>query len=89
MLLRLPLFLTLPFATNQAFEAAVTKTGWTAGGGVEGAIPNTHVTWKAEYLYMDLGSEHYTFNSTVLGVVAVNTHFTDNIFRVGLNYQFH
>jgi outer membrane immunogenic protein len=79
----------LPFSTNQTFEAAVTKTGWTLGGGIEGVVPNTHVTWKAEYLYMDLGTENYTFSTSSLGAITVNTHFTDNIVRVGLNYQFH
>jgi outer membrane immunogenic protein len=79
----------LPFSVSQGFEAAVTKTGWTVGGGIEGAVPNTHVTWKVEYLYMDLGSESYTFNSSGLGTITVNTHFNDNIARVGLNYQFH
>jgi outer membrane immunogenic protein len=80
---------TLPFSANQAFDASVTKTGWTVGGGIEGIVPNTHVTWKAEYLYMDLGTENYTFSNPVLGTILVSTHFTDNIFRVGLNYQFH
>jgi outer membrane immunogenic protein len=78
----------LPSA-NQSFDASVTKTGWTVGGGIEGVVPNTHVTWKAEYLYMDLGTENYTFNSSGLGTISVSTHFTDNIVRVGLNYQFH
>jgi hypothetical protein len=50
---------------------------------------NTRVTWKAEYLYMDLGTENFTFNNPLLGTILVNTHFTDNIVRVGLNYQFH
>jgi outer membrane immunogenic protein len=78
----------LPIAASGAFDASVTKTGWTVGGGIEGAVPNTHVTWKAEYLYMDLGSESYTFSGSGFGI-NVNTHFTDNIVRVGLNYQFH
>jgi hypothetical protein len=35
---------------------------------------------------MYLGSENFTFSNPVLGTV--NTHFTDNIVRVGLNYKF-
>ena len=79
----------MPFSVGQSFEAAVTKTGWTVGGGIEGVVPNTHVTWKAEYLYMDLGSENFTFSNPLLGTILVSTHFIDNIVRVGLNYQFH
>jgi outer membrane immunogenic protein len=81
--------LTTPISLNQGFEAAVTKTGWTVGGGIEGAVPDTHFTWKVEYLYMDLGTENYTFNNPLLGTILVSSHFTDNILRVGLNYQFH
>jgi outer membrane immunogenic protein len=79
----------LPVAASQTFDSSVTRTGWTVGGGIEGVVPNTHVTWKAEYLYMDLGTQNYTFSNPLLGTILVSTHFTDNIFRVGLNYQFH
>ena len=45
---------------------------------------------KLEYLYMDFG----TFNSAFAGVapftpIALSTHVTDNIVRVGVNYHFH
>jgi len=76
-------------SASQSFETSVTKTGWTVGGGIEGVVSNTHVTWKVEYLYMDLGTANYTFNSSGLGTITLSTHFTDNIVRVGLNYQFH
>jgi outer membrane immunogenic protein len=33
-----------------------TRTGWTAGGGVEHLFSNPHVTVRAEALYVDLGS---------------------------------
>jgi outer membrane immunogenic protein len=49
------------------FDASTTKAGWTVGGGVEGAAPNTHVTWKIEYLYMDLGTRNYTLPNPVPG----------------------
>ena len=61
-------------------------------------------SWKLEYLYLDLGylASGGTFNgvasvfagapafpvSTLFGAVSLNTHFTDNIVRVGLNYKF-
>jgi outer membrane immunogenic protein len=61
-------------------------------------------TWKLEYLYLDLGSldtlsPFPPANPTSLGgfipatpfagTMTTHTHFTDNIVRVGLNYQFH
>jgi len=76
------------------FSKNATNVGWTAGGGVEGVVPNTaNWTWKVEYLYLDLGSVSgtgfeaaadfgplpYTWSSKV----------TDNILRVGMNYHFH
>jgi outer membrane immunogenic protein len=66
-----------------------TRAGWTVGGGIEGSLGNN---WSAklEYLYMDFG----TFNSAFTGVapftpIALSTHVTDNIVRVGVNYHFH
>ena len=61
-------------------------------------------TWKLEYLYLDLGSVD-TVSSFPLanpnnlaglpratpftGSMTTHTHFTDNIARVGLYYQFY
>jgi outer membrane immunogenic protein len=62
-------------------------------------------TWKLEYLYLDLGSLDTAasfatglpggllgqegFGSPLTMAITTHTHFTDNIVRVGLNYQFH
>jgi opacity protein-like surface antigen len=57
-------------------------------------------TWKLEYLYLDLGSINTTTPfllladlecgcSNITGNITTHTHFTDNIVRVGLNYQFY
>jgi outer membrane immunogenic protein len=64
------------------------RTGWTAGGGVEYAITN-NLTLKTEYLYVNLGT-NTIFNSNILGVVGVNMNqkTTANIVRAGLNYKF-
>jgi outer membrane immunogenic protein len=65
-----------------------TRTGWTAGAGIEGWF-GQNWTAKLEYLYLDLGSFSNTF--TGLGVfspVVLNTHLTDNIVRVGVDYHF-
>ena len=44
-------------------------------------------TSKTEYLYVDLGSVSYRFNSgPLLGTFA--TGVTEHIFRTGLNYHF-
>ncbi|HEY9214722.1 MAG TPA: outer membrane protein [Ancylobacter sp.] len=59
-----------------------TNVGWTIGAGAEYAIdPNWSV--KAEYLYLDLGSETYT---TING--AYDVGLTSNILRAGVNYRF-
>ncbi len=66
------------------------KTGWTVGGGIESVVPNTQVTWKIEYLYLDLGSAGVNFNGLVFGLPISNVtsvRFTDNIIRVGLNWH--
>ncbi|UGY14994.1 hypothetical protein HAP48_0041800 [Bradyrhizobium septentrionale] len=57
-----------------------------------------------EYLYVDLGSLDTIgpfpgasvnppglglITSPFSGTITTHTHFTDNILRVGLNYQFH
>lgn len=87
------------------FDVAKNNLGYSIGGGVEGRIfawLPANWTWKAEYLYLDLGSldSGTSFSSVVppgrgnpimsplTGTVALHTHFIDNIVRVGLNYRF-
>ena len=64
-----------------AVTAADTQTrfGWTAGGGVEYAFTN-YLSGKAEYLYVDLGSQNQ--------IVIDNVKFKTNIVRAGLNLHF-
>jgi outer membrane immunogenic protein len=68
-----------------------TKTGWTAGGGVEYAIG---AAWsvKAEYLYVDLGTQSFSDNLGAFGFPLAafthQAHLKENIARVGLNYHF-
>ena len=68
---------------------STTKVGWAAGGGVEYAI-SKRWTIKAEYLYMDLGSE-----SVIASPILPNPpsrkatmKTTTNIFNIGMNYKF-
>jgi outer membrane immunogenic protein len=70
-----------------AFSQSTTKTGWTLGGGVEGALAGNW-TWKAEYLYLHLGSESGSVADNFGGIASWNAKFTDNIVRAGLNYKF-
>lgn len=67
-----------------------TRVGWTVGAGVEGKITQN---WSAklEYLYMDLGrfgSGPFTLAPGSAIATNVSSRFTDNILRVGINYQF-
>jgi outer membrane immunogenic protein len=64
------------------------KVGWTAGLGVEAIIANGW-TVKFEYLFIDFGN----VNNALIGIVPITavarpSHVTDNIVRVGFNYQF-
>jgi outer membrane immunogenic protein len=70
-----------------AFSQSTTRAGWTLGGGVEGALAGNW-TWKAEYLYLDLGSESGSVADNFGGFASWNAKFTDNILRAGLNYKF-
>jgi outer membrane immunogenic protein len=72
-----------------------TRTGWTAGAGVEGHIGGNW-TAKLEYLYVDLGTVSGG-PVELLGILvpvrvapglSYSSHFTDNIVRVGINYHF-
>jgi outer membrane immunogenic protein len=75
-----------------SFSNSTTKTGWTAGAGIEGALGGNW-TGRIEYLYVDLGTV-----SGVLGTPLVTTtgalltssfssRITDNILRIAINYR--
>jgi outer membrane immunogenic protein len=64
---------------------SATNVGWTAGGGIEFALPG-HWSAKAEYLYVDLGNFSCGIGSC--GATAQTVSFTANLFRGGLNYRF-
>jgi outer membrane immunogenic protein len=65
------------------------KAGWTVGGGIEEMIA-PHWTVKAEYLYVDLGTQSVTAPTNAPGIVTLTAShtFMENIFRVGVNYKF-
>jgi outer membrane immunogenic protein len=80
-----------PFLSVIRIGHSQVNVGWTVGAGVEGLLGNRW-TWKAEYLYVDLGSmddpdDPLLAISTSGGRVTTHTNYTDNIVRLGLNYR--
>jgi outer membrane immunogenic protein len=87
-----------PFAS---WSTADTRTGWTLGAGVEGALAGNW-SWKIEYLHVDLGNVSPTLATLPAGVGGpggallvvnagagtISSRITDEIVRVGLNYKF-
>ena len=71
------------------------RTGWTAGGGVEYAITN-NIILGAEYLYYDLGNRHLNFvanpaASNFFGVPVFSQtkiDFTGSVARARISYKF-
>jgi len=64
-----------------------TKVGWTVGGGFEVKLPDPRWSVKAEYLYIDLGSQTDNFALLPGSFINVTTHLKENIARVGINYK--
>jgi outer membrane immunogenic protein len=90
---------------NEAFFGSRNhlNTGWTAGGGIEYALPtdsflnffhSSGVTVRAEYLYYNLGNSSNVLNGTGTVIVPLGSSFTGrihdtgNLVRVGLNFKF-
>jgi outer membrane immunogenic protein len=66
------------------------RTGWTLGGGAEWMVrPRWSV--KVEYLYADLGTltDQHVFPAAPLAVSSHDHHLTENLVRLGVNYQLH
>ena len=78
-------------ATGGSSAVSITTgaTGWTVGGGVEYMF-TPQWTVKAEYLYVRFPTIHDAFGTLPpIGTYTnVDTHLTENIVRVGLNYKF-
>jgi outer membrane immunogenic protein len=75
-----------------ALSKTTTRTGWTAGAGVEYML-NKNWTFKTEYLYVDLGEAGLIGGAGEIGdggsySYNLKVHATDNIVRAGLNYRF-
>lgn len=68
---------------NVVTSQTATHTGWTVGGGLE-AKATDNITFKAEYLYVDLGTQAY--NGLPGGNQDVTQRFS--VVRAGVNYKF-
>ena len=73
--------------SNETFTK--TKSGWTAGAGIEApftllGLLGPNWTAKTEYLYVDLGSTTDVF----AGAGVNTTKVTEHVFRTGINYHF-
>jgi outer membrane immunogenic protein len=86
----------IPFVTasinpvSTQFTSHTTRAGWALGAGAEFRLGGNW-TGKIEYLYLDFGKVSTTAglptNSTPLAI-NFNSHVTDHIVRVGVNYKF-
>ena len=62
--------------------------GWTVGAGIEYGLVGGW-TFKAEYLYTDLGSAAVLIGPSVFGdTVSTNHTMTNQIARIGFNFRF-
>ncbi len=79
---------TFPGAFNPATFSS-TKSGWTAGGGVEYAVTNNW-TVRAEYLYYDLSGTTFVNPGPAPAISATTRwdHTRLNVVRAGVNYKF-
>lgn len=64
---------------------SATHMGWTIGAGLE-AQATENITFKAEYLYVDLGTQTYAGPLAGLGGIDAGQRFS--VVRAGINYKF-
>jgi outer membrane immunogenic protein len=68
---------------NVTTSQSATHMGWTIGAGLE-AKATDNISFKAEYLYVDLGAQPY--NGLPVGNLDVTQRFS--VVRAGVNYKF-
>lgn len=64
---------------------SATHLGWTVGAGLE-AQATENISIKAEYLYVDLGTQAY--NGPLAGLGGIDATQRFSVVRAGLNYKF-
>ena len=70
-----------------SFSGSGTQTGYTVGGGVEYKLANNW-TMKAEYLYLDFGSDSITGFDAVGNRYKADIDTDAHVARLGVNYKF-
>jgi len=97
-----PCAVACPASGSAAYADSATRLGWSAGAGVEAAMPFVgNWTWRAEYLFVDFGTittitaygssvsiPALTLTQLASASVWHSARVTDNIVRFGLNYRF-
>jgi outer membrane immunogenic protein len=75
----------------EASSASETKTGWTAGGGVDYALTNNWIV-SAEYMHIDLGSIDasgtVTTGNSNTATMNFSTKLRSDLVRGGVSYKF-
>jgi len=75
-----------PLAVAGGATISDTRTGWTAGGGLEVGFWNNWSA-KVEYDYMDFGTNHYNFS--LVGVTApIDVSTKVHVVKGAINYRF-
>jgi outer membrane immunogenic protein len=72
-------------ASTSFGSASDTRVGWTAGVGAEYALTE-NMSWKTEYLYVDLGK--FDCGAVCGGTTPTDVKFNSHIVRTGLNVRF-
>jgi outer membrane immunogenic protein len=70
-----------------AGTASGVHAGWTVGGGIETKL-SQQWTFKAEYLFVDLGTQSVSVATTTPIVFIASSRFEENVIRIGVNYLF-
>ena len=68
-------------------STTLTRTGWTAGAGLEYALDN-HWSARLEYDYLGFGSQPLNFTTPVLGPITSNATLNVQEVKAGINFRF-
>lgn len=78
---------SLTDVTFNTATTSLTRTGWTAGVGLEYAL-NQNWTLRAEYDYLGFDSQPLTFTTPGTGTVTTNARLNVQEVKAGVNFKF-